>query len=436
MLVTALLPSFPTFRILLARRMHYNGNVRDIKRSLEAERSQRMKQMTKIEILKSMLTSDQRNAPVWLLLGLEHAEQGDRTEALQAFTQALAYGNEAMKEKIVIELNKLQKEFPYSRTLKGISQKDSSTYTTMFSPKIRVIEGGKGKATMKSVQLVEKTTGFGMVGGLGRVKEAIFQRLLHPISKRLPQKKSTILLYGPSGSGKSLLAKATAEECQAHFFSMAITGGQSMSTPSNRQFNIHDLLATAPANKPFLFFLDELDASNHYEEHANSYIRQGIDSKWLQQIAEAGEYDERFVLMGATNVPWELEPSMLRAAGFDHWIFVGPPDRQAREDIFRLKLEGRPSEMLDYEQLAGWTEFYSGADIEYVVELATEQVWHDIVTKGVDRPIQMSDLREAIAATYPTTIEWLRTLKEHLKQVDYNGIYDEVWDYLSLHSRI
>ncbi|AWX57092.1 ATP-binding protein [Brevibacillus brevis] len=392
--------------------------------------------MTKIEILKSMLTSDQRNAPVWLLLGLEHAEQGDRTEALQAFTQALAYGNESMKEKIVIELNKLQKESPYSRTLKGINQKDSSTYTTMFSPKIRVIEGGKGKTTAKSVQLVEKTAGFGMVGGLVRVKEAIFQRLLHPISQRLPQKKSTILLYGPSGCGKSLLAKATAEECQAHFFSMAITGGRSMYTPSNRQFNIHDLLATTPANKPFLFFLDELDASSHYEEHANSSNRQGFDSKWLQQIAEAGEYDERFVLMGATNVPWELEPSMLRAAGFDHWIFVGPPDRQAREDIFRLKLEGRPTEMLDYGQLAGWTEFYSGADIEYVVELATEQVWHDIVTKGVDRPIQMSDLREAIAATYPTTIEWLRTLKEHLKQVDYHGIYDEVWDYLSLHTRI
>ncbi|GEC88322.1 ATP-binding protein [Brevibacillus brevis] len=391
--------------------------------------------MTKIEILKSMLTSDQRNAPVWLLLGLEHAEQGDRTEALQAFTQALAYGNEAMKEKIVIELNKLQKESPFSRTLKGISQKDSSTYTTMFPPKIRVIEGGKGKTTAISVQLVEKTAGFGMVGGLGRVKEAIFQRLLHPISQRLPQKKSTILLYGPSGCGKSLLAKATAEECQARFFSMKITGGRRMHT-SNRQFNIHDLLATVPADKQLLFFLDELDASSHDEEHPNSKRRQGIDSKWLQQIAEAGECDERFVLMGATNVPWELEPSLLRAAGFDHWIFVGPPDRQAREDIFRLKLEDRPSEMLDYEQLAGWTEFYSGADIEYVVELATEQVWHDIVTKGVDRPIQMSDLREAIAATYPTTIEWLRTLKEHLKQVDYNGIYDEVWDYLSLHSRI
>ncbi|MGG4453470.1 AAA family ATPase [Brevibacillus porteri] len=392
--------------------------------------------MTKIEILKSMLTSDQRNAPVWLLLGLEHAEQGDRTEALQAFTQALAYGNEAMKEKIVIELNKLQKESPYSRTFKGINQKDSTTYT-MFPPKIRVIEGGKGKTTAKSVQLVEKTAGFGMVGGLGRVKEAIFQRLLHPISQRLPQKKSTILLYGPSGCGKSLLAKATAEECKAQLVSMEITGGRNMYTSSNSPLNIHDLLATAPANKPVLFFLDELDASSHYEEHANSYKnRQVFDSKWLQQVAAAGAYDERFVLMGATNVPWELEPSMLRAAGFDHWIFIGPPDRKAREDIFRLKLEGRPSEMLDYEQLAGWTEFYSGADIEYVVELATEQVWHDIVTKGGDRPIQMSDLREAIAATYPTTIEWLRTLKEHLKQVDYNGIYDEVWDYLSLHSRI
>lgn len=397
--------------------------------------------MTKIEILKSMLTSDQRNAPVWLLLGLEHAEQGERTEALQAFTQALAYGNEDMKEKIVTELNKLQKEPPFSRTMKGINQPDSSAYSTMFPSKIRVIEGGKGKTTTKPVQVVERAMGFRMVGGLGRVKEAILHRLIQPISQRLYQKKfhagkeGTVLLYGPSGCGKSLLAKATAEECQAHFLSFSFTGGRDIYS-SNSQPNIHDLLAAAPANKPFLFLLDELEASSHYEEQTTSPNRQGYQARWLQQVTEAGAYDERFVLMGATNVPWELEPALLRAAGFDHWIFVGPPDRQAREDIFRLKLEGRPCDVLDFDQLAGWTEFYSGADIEYVVELATEQVWHDIITKGVERPIQMSDLREAIAATYPTTIEWLRTLKEHLKHTSHHGIYDEVWDYLSLHSRI
>lgn len=129
-------------------------------------------------------------------------------------------------------------------------------------------------------------------------------------------------------------------------------------------------------------------------------------------------------------------PAWMRESGFAHLLFVGPPDRAAREDIFRLKLKGRPAEPLDYSQLAGWTEFYSGADIEYVVELATEQVLHDVWTKGIERPIQMSDLRESIAATRPTTIEWLRTIKEQLPTINTDGDYAAVEQYIAMHRRI
>lgn len=142
--------------------------------------------MTKIEILKSMLTSDHRNAPAWLLLGLEHAEKGDRTEALQAFTQALAYGNEDMKEKIVLELNKLQKESPTLRVHKSVH---SYAYSTMSPAKIRVIEGGKGKSRAHDAQGAKMVSGFQKVGGLQQAKERIRQRLMQPVSQRLYQKK-------------------------------------------------------------------------------------------------------------------------------------------------------------------------------------------------------------------------------------------------------
>lgn len=117
-------------------------------------------------------------------------------------------------------------------------------------------------------------------------------------------------------------------------------------------------------------------------------------------------------------------------------VFVGPPDVQAREAIFRLKLQGRPAEPIDSKQLAAWTEFYSGADIEYVVELATEQVLHDILAKGLERPIRMSDLRESIAATRPTTIEWLRTAKNIVKYANDEGLYDGVEHFLAQHQRV
>lgn len=392
-------------------------------------RSQGMKQLTKIKILKTMINSDQTNAAAWFLLGLEHAERGERTEALQAFTQALAHGDEELKEKIVMELNKLSSKTSLHRGYKA------------HEMTMRVIEGGKGKREEKTADIKEKRLSFAEVGGLQEVKTAIRMKIIQPfltpdLYERFHKRPGgSLLLYGPPGCGKSFIAKATAGECQAKFFTVQIADILDPYLGVSEQ-NIREQFDRARAHMPAVLFLDEMDALGFNRGKSSSPLMRGVIDQLLLEMEKVESSADRLLLIGATNMPWDVDPAFKRPGRFDQMIFVGPPDLEAREAIFRLKLAGRPCEPIDYPQLAAWTDLYSGADIEYVVELATEQVLQDILSKGVDRPIRMSDLRESIAATRPTTIEWLRTVKNYVKYANQDGQYSDVEHFLAQNKRI
>lgn len=393
--------------------------------------------MAKIEIIKSMLSEDEENAHGWLLLGLEHAEQGDRTAALQAFTKALTYGNEKITGKIAAELHKLQGESTFFPAEKGSEFWQPSTYGSTPAVRNQGMETSDGRETAKHAERFDSTIRYHSVGGLHPIKAAIHDTLFAPTGQLERQaefvRQKGVLLYGPPGCGKSLLAKATAGEYGAHFLRLPATqrGEAVLDRAGSAASSL--LWPAASRESTLLAFWDELEGTHCQPGVFSNYSSPQPVEKWLSQLAELGS---RLLILGATNVPWEIDPAWMRESGFAHLLFVGPPDRAAREDIFRLKLKGRPAEPLDYSQLAGWTEFYSGADIEYVVELATEQVLHDVSTKGIERPIQMSDLRESIAATRPTTIEWLRTIKEQLPTINTDGDYAAVEQYLAMHRRI
>ncbi|KQL44196.1 hypothetical protein AN963_22485 [Brevibacillus choshinensis] len=400
--------------------------------------------MTKIEILKTMVHTDQKNASAWFLLGLEYSELGDRGEALLAFTQALAYGDEELKNNIVGELNKLSQVKPLRN---GGSVHEAGTFQTrdIHTPvTLRVIEGGKHLRKNKGevrISTLDKNVSFAEVGGLQDVKEAVRMKIVQPflatgLCKPIRQKPgSGVLLYGPPGCGKTFFAKATAGECNATLLHVKATDILDSRVGASEQ-NIRTLFRTARTQKPAILFFDELDALGYAREKNSSAWKRGINDFFFMELEGEASRADKLLIMGATNMPWDVDPGFHRPGCFDQLIFVGPPDAEAREIIFRLKLEGRPSEPIDFAQLAGWTDLYSGADIEYVVELATEQVLHDFLTTGVERPIMMSDLRESIAATRPTTIEWLRTAKNYVKYANDEGLYDGVEHFLAKHKRI
>jgi SpoVK/Ycf46/Vps4 family AAA+-type ATPase len=392
--------------------------------------------MTKIDILKAMLARDQTNALAWFLLGLEHAEKGERNEALHAFTQALTHGDEEFRQKIVSERSQVLQETPLKKALE-----DTDFFLAYESIPMVVTEGTNPAALENVEKKEEKPVLLTEIGGMKETKSELQSKIIQPFLTMglsgIFRKKGTgsVLLYGPAGCGKSLFAKAIAGECQAQFMPAPITESLSPYQAINEE-HIKELFETARTHKRALLFFNELDALSNSRGKSSSLALRRVIDQLLWEMDQNKNGSDKILVVGATCMPWDVDPPCTRPGRFDKMIFISPPDKEAREVIFRSKLAGRPAEPLDFCQLASWTNLYSATDIEYVVELATEQVLHDILTKGIERPIQMSDLRESIAATRSTTIEWLRTMKNYVKYANEDGLYDDVEVYLLRQKRL
>ncbi|MCM3145057.1 AAA family ATPase [Brevibacillus sp. MER 51] len=409
--------------------------------------------MNKIDVVKQMAESNPENGSAWYLLGLEYAQIGQNNEALQAFTQALRFCDHALQQQIIVELGKLaasntspshprlvqHEAFEQtSVTVQEVeldireqveTQEDSSTF--------QVISGGQaGKRGREK----ERVT-FEDVGGLHEVKNAIQMKIIKPFVSpglfELFKKKvgGGILLYGPPGCGKTFIAKATAGECRARFVPIHISDILDPYIGASEQ-NLREIFSSARANNPSVLFLDEMDALGYNRSRASSNTMRTVVDTLLTEIEGIDTSTDKMLIIGATNMPWDVDPAFKRPGRFDKMIFVSPPDEEARKTIFQIKLAERPVVEIDYDWLAKETDLYSGADIENVVETATEMVIAEIMKTGFERPIQMNDLKQAITSTNPSTIEWLRTVKNYVKYANQGGLYNDVESFLSRYKRI
>ena len=161
-----------------------------------------------------------------------------------------------------------------------------------------------------------------------------------------------------------------------------------------------------------------------------------IIDQLLTEIEGIDSDTHNMLIIGETNMPWDVDPAFKRPGRFDKVIFVPPPDKKAREAILKLKMSDRPQEaQIDYNLIADKTELYSGADLENVVETATENVLSEILKSGKERPVSTTDLVRAVDSTRASTIEWLKTIQNFVKYSNQTGLYDEVEKYLSKRSR-
>jgi SpoVK/Ycf46/Vps4 family AAA+-type ATPase len=121
---------------------------------------------------------------------------------------------------------------------------------------------------------------------------------------------------------------------------------------------------------------------------------------------------------------------MKRPGRFSRQIFVPPPDAEARAQMLALKLTGVPHEIERFEALAALTEHYSGADIDGLIELAKERALADSLESGSERPLAHADLEAAAGAMTPSTLDWLRTVRNLVKYGGSDPSYRDVEAYL------
>ncbi|MDF2822125.1 MAG: family ATPase [Clostridiales bacterium] len=390
-----------------------------------------------------MIEQDQNNAYAWYLLGNEYNEMEMPSEALQAFSEAIKYSDEDLKYKVFDELGKLSQKKNQKVDECECSQENNIEIEEKednIIPLRLIIGGGNDKSTLNYNEGLPNIS-FEDVGGLENLKETIKMKIVKPFvnqglfDKFRKKVGGGILLFGPPGCGKTFIARATAGECNASFVPVHITDILDPYLGVSAQ-NIKDIFSNARTKKPCILFFDEIDTIGYNRSRLSGEHMRPIIDQLLSEIEGIDSSTDKLLIIGATNMPWDVDTAFKRPGRFDKTIFVSPPDQGARALIFKLKLKDRPTDIIDYNMLAKNTELYSGADIENVVEVATENVITEILSSGVERLITMNDLVEAIKCTKPSTIEWLRTIKNYVKYSNQAGVYDEVEKFLASHKGI
>jgi vacuolar protein-sorting-associated protein 4 len=185
--------------------------------------------------------------------------------------------------------------------------------------------------------------------------------------KRKPWKG--ILLYGPPGTGKSFLAKAVATEADSTFFAMSSSDLVSKWQGESEKL-VKQMFEMARESKPSIIFIDEIDSLCTSRSEGESESSRRIKTEFLVQMDGVGSTHGGVLVLGATNVPWELDPAMRRR--FEKRVYIALPEAAARSIMFKLNLGDTPNSLVDqdYSMLGDRSEGYSGSDVAVVVREA------------------------------------------------------------------
>ncbi|WP_192820273.1 ATP-binding protein [Rufibacter sp. LB8] len=295
----------------------------------------------------------------------------------------------------------------------------------------------EAQAIETSSQVERPTIKFKDVGGMEKVKEEIEMKIIHPLKHpdlyKAYGKKigGGILMYGPPGCGKTLLARATAGEVNASFISVGINDILDMWI-GNSEKNLHQVFELARAQAPCVLFFDEVDALGASRNDMRKSGGRHLINQFLSELDGVEYSNEGVLILAATNTPWNMDSAFRRPGRFDRIVFVTPPDQPARQTILDVMLEGKPTHKLNTEALAKKAKDFSGADLKAVVDVAVEQKLRESMKKGVALPLEQNDLSKAVDQVRPSTKEWFGTARNYALYSNENGLYDEILDYLGL----
>jgi transitional endoplasmic reticulum ATPase len=224
-----------------------------------------------------------------------------------------------------------------------------------------------------------------------------------------------ILLYGPPGIGKTLLAKAVAHESSANFIS--IKGPEVMSKwVGESEKAVRELFKKARQVAPTIVFLDELDAiAPRRGTYSGSHVTDSVVNQLLTSI-DGLESMTGVVVIGATNRPDIIDQGLLRPGRFDRLILIPTPDRDARLEILKIHTREMPlADSVHLEKLADITEGYSGADLEALCrEAAMLALRIDQKTKKVEKKHFDEAMKSVRATLTPDIIKFYEKMSDEL----------------------
>ncbi len=247
------------------------------------------------------------------------------------------------------------------------------------------------------------------VGGYKDVKTELQEAIISPIKKKELaytygiKPPNGILLFGPPGTGKTLLMKALAKELNIGFYYVKCSDLLSEWYGESEK-NLSEVFASARKNAPCVLFFDEIDSiGKKRDSYTSDDVAPRIMSVLLQELDGFREKKKTVITIGATNIPDQLDPALMRPGRFDKIIYMPLPDEAARKAIFKVHLKKLPVDQdLDFAKLAAKTKRYSGADIKNICTEATRLAAKEAVKSDVVVPVSMKHILSTIKKLKPS----------------------------------
>ena len=244
-------------------------------------------------------------------------------------------------------------------------------------------------SAMREVLIEIPNVNWKKIGGLENVKESLKESVEWPLKysssfKQLGIKPPKgILLYGPPGCGKTLLAKAVANESGANFIS--VKGPELLSMwVGESEKHVREIFRRARQVSPSIIFFDEIDSLVPKRGYgSDNQATERVVSQLLSELSGLEDLKDVMVI-AATNRPDILDPALLRPGRFDRQILVPTPDEKSRLEVFKVHTKDMPLDNVDIKKLSKETQGFSGADIEALIrEAALNSMRKNIESKIV-----------------------------------------------------
>ncbi|MHA2363868.1 MAG: AAA family ATPase [Candidatus Hodarchaeales archaeon] len=352
---------------------------------------------------------------------------GRAREAMPYYVQAA----ENLQRLIRFTRDENVKKVYYERALEYLSRIDTIQKGKVKSPSTGDPDH-KGKDDEKDSELSGAIAGaiirekpnvkWDDVANLDQAKAALKEAVILPMARpdlftgaRRPWKG--IMLFGPPGNGKTYLAKAVASEVDATFFSVSAANLISKWLGESEKL-VQELYDQARKEAPSIIFFDEVDSLATARGQNESDAIRRVKTQLLQAVEGVGTGDELIVTIGATNLPWEIDPAMRRR--FERRIMISLPDEEARSVMFKIHTKGVDLDKVDSEMMGKLSTGYTAADIALICREALMSPIRESETKLLEdksfqpRNPSMDDFYKALETIKPSVapqeldryIEW------------------------------
>lgn len=273
-------------------------------------------------------------------------------------------------------------------------------------------------SAMREVMIEIPKVKWSDVGGLEEVKKRLKESVEWPLKYPDSFKKmgikppKGILLYGPPGCGKTLMARAVANESESNFIS--VKGPELLSKwVGESERMVREIFRKAKQVSPTIIFFDEIDslAPSRVASSSDSHVGERVVSQLLSEISGLEELND-VVIMAATNRPDMVDAALLRPGRFDKQILIPEPDEGSRLKILEIYTKKMPLEKVDLKKMAKETEGYSGADLEALCrEAALSALRENIKNKKVTN----NHFKKALKEIKPSLSE---NIKKYYRDID------------------